>query len=104
MSFPFTDDSSMKLRPALVVSGNRFNNGEDVIVVPMSSTPHADDSFAYPIRHDNTHFRETGLRRTSYVKWTKVLIISKNQAQRRLGHLSAAILAEVRSKIQTIFQ
>ncbi|HOO18338.1 MAG TPA: type II toxin-antitoxin system PemK/MazF family toxin [Phycisphaerae bacterium] len=37
MVFPFTDTTGGKLRPALVVSGPKFNQDEDFTAVPISS-------------------------------------------------------------------
>lgn len=104
LNYPFTDDSAAKVRPALVVSADQFNQGEDIIVVPISSAPDPGDPYAYPILDEDAHFKDTGLRQTSCVKWTKPLTISKKLARRHLGHLVAALLSEIRMKIQTIFQ
>lgn len=35
VNFPFTDGSSTKLRPVLLVSSDKFNVGGDVVVVPI---------------------------------------------------------------------
>ena len=104
LNYPFTDDSSAKVRPALVVSADQFNRGEDVVIVPISSVPQHGDEYAHPIENTAAHFRETGLRQSSFVKWTKPLTVSRGLLQRRLGRLPEAPLAEIRTKIQTLFQ
>jgi len=104
LNYPFTDDSAAKVRPALVVSADQFNQGEDVVVVPISSAPNLNDPYIYPILDKDAHFKDTGLRQTSCVKWTKPLAISKKVALRRLGYFATAHLSEIRTRIQTIFQ
>jgi hypothetical protein len=69
--YPFTDDSDAKLRPALIVSGDNFNDGEDRIVLPISSSPKSDGQYAVAIRAAHPDFKRTGLRTESFIKWTK---------------------------------
>ncbi len=104
VDFPFTDDSGSKVRPILVVSADYYNQGDDIVVVPISSAPDPHDPFTFPIDSGAAWFRATGLRLSSSVKWTKPLTISHRVVQRRLGNLASRPLAEVQSKVQGIFQ
>jgi mRNA interferase MazF len=92
--FPFTDGSAAKLRPILIVSGDQFNSREDVVVLPISSSP--DDADPYCVYLDNAspHFRQSGLRFSSAIKCTKPMTIAKSVITRRLGRLHEAILQE----------
>lgn len=103
LNYPFTDASGSKLRPALVVSAARFNSGEDIVVVPISSQPQRDLTHAFPIADTATWFRSTGLRRSSFIKWTKPFTISKRLAARRLGALPAEILTRIHQNLRELF-
>ncbi len=104
VDYPFTDNSGSKIRPILVVSADQYNRGDDLIVVPISSAPEPDDPHAFQLQAGAPSFKQTGLRQTSSVKWTKPLTISRQVVQRRLGHLAPKALAEIQSKIQALFQ
>ena len=103
VQYPFTDKSGSKVRPVLVVSAARFNRGDDIVVVPLSSQHHENLDYALPIPNSEDWFPQTGLRRTSYVKWTKPITLSKSVALRSLGQLPSAALCEVHSKLRGIF-
>ncbi|MGH7140531.1 MAG: type II toxin-antitoxin system PemK/MazF family toxin, partial [Pirellulales bacterium] len=49
VNFPFTDGSSTKLRPVLLVSADKFNVDGDAVVLPISSQVFAGDPFAYQL-------------------------------------------------------
>ncbi len=101
--YPFTDGSAVKLRPVLVVSSDKFNAGNDVVVLPISSQPDSSDRFSYYIDLSLPQFAGTGLRHSSAVKWTKPLAISSAVIQRRLGRLDSKCLEEVRAKLRSVF-
>ena len=103
-NYRYTDDSSSKVRPVLVVSADDYNRGDDVVVVPISSAPNSRDRFTFPIDSASAPFEATGLRQTSSVKWTKPHTISRRVIRRRLGHLPSGPLSEIQSRIQGLFQ
>ena len=70
--FPFTDGTSAKVRPVLVVSKDEFNTGDDVVVVPISSKPLQDDQYSVFIDSSSPCFPATGLQISSVVKYTKL--------------------------------
>ena len=94
--YPFTDQSTQKLRPVVVISRSEFNQQDDVVVLPISSSPSSasrKDVVAVPDSHSD--FVATGLRCTSFVKWTKPLSLHKGVFIRRLGKLPDGIMSEV---------
>jgi mRNA interferase MazF len=103
LEYPFTDTAGSKLRPALVVSGNAFNQGDDVVVVPISSVESGDPRYAFPLRDVDPFFGATGLRASSFVKWTKPITISRRVVKRKLGVLAAPVLAQVQANIGAMF-
>ncbi len=102
--YPFIDQTAAKLRPALVVSADKFNGSADVVIVPISSTPDRADPHAEYLDDTETWFSGTGLRRSSSVKWTKPLTVAKTVIQRRLGVLPDAQLRSVIANLKTLFE
>ena len=103
LDYPFTDSTGSKVRPALVVSNDEYNRGDDV-VVPISSAPDPNDTHALYLTQSDSHFQATGLRQDSSVKWTKPSTLAKAIIRRQLGDLSTPLLAAVQSRIRGLFQ
>jgi len=101
--YPFTDGTAAKLRPVLIVSLDEYNTGEDLVVLPISSRPTADDPQSVYIGSSSSSFSMTGLRQSSSVKWTKPLTISKAVITRRLGSLDPNSLLIVQEKLSGMF-
>lgn len=101
--YPFTDASGTKLRPVIVVSAAKFNAGNDLVVLPISSSPEPDDDFSVYIGRDSPYFKPSGLRYASAIKWTKPLSIAKSVLTRRLGYVPEPLLTDVRDKLRTMF-
>ncbi len=104
VAYPFTDLHGSKFRPALVVSADAYNQGDDFVVVPISSAPEPDDPYSFHIPTTASFFDNTGLRQASSVKWTKPLTISRRVVQRLLGTLTSAPLSEIQFKMQSLFE
>jgi mRNA interferase MazF len=103
VSYPFTDATGAKIRPVLVVSTDVFNNGDDVVLVPISSAPAATDPYVFPIHDTDPFFAVSGLKRSSAIKWTKPLTVSRSVVRSRLGSLPAEQLAIVHTKLRSLF-
>ena len=91
--FPFTDLSSTKVRPVVVLAVF----GEDVVVVGVfSRVP------ARPLRETwvlieegERNFAQTGLAKTSVVKAEKLAIVHCSVLQRRLGYVPPALMSSI---------
>ena len=100
--FPFTDGSSSKVRPVLVVSSDIFNVGEDVVFVPISKGPDPDSPHAVFIDDKSPGFAQTGLKWASSVKWTKPMTIAKKVIKKRLGTIAPDLLADTLKHLQSL--
>jgi mRNA interferase MazF len=80
--FPFSDLSSSKLRPALVVAPA---GGSDWILCQITSKPYSDAS---AVALTATSFTQGGLSRDSYVRPAKLFTASEAIVVRSVGHLS----------------
>ncbi len=96
--FPFTDLSSKKVRPALIISPNPQQ--EDVILVFISSviSPYP-SRFDYLLEEKNPAFLATGLKVPSVFKMRKILTLSRTQILRYLGHTIPSLQLEIDKRI-----
>lgn len=101
--YPFTDGTSAKVRPALVVSRLELNQGEDVVVVPISSRVREDDQFGYALQDTEGYFPGTKLKVSSTVKWSKPMTIGRSVIIRKLGVIPAEVLEDILQKIRNSF-
>ena len=100
--FPFTDATSSKLRPILIVSLFEHNAGEDVVAIPISSSPDENAPFSIFVGEDN--YSKASLKYPSAIKWNKPATISKLVIKKKLGVLPKEILDDVIEKLVSVFQ
>ena len=100
--FPFTDFSTFKQRPALIISSNAFNRSrEDVILVALTSqTESASKGGNYHIK--GAEQKRSGLLREGVVLVGKVVTIDQRLIRNRLGSLSPKTLVEISKRISKI--
>lgn len=96
--FPFTDLSSSKLRPALVLAP--CNKYEDVILAFISSVVEETDDTDYVLKEDDKDFPETGLKRTSVFKMAKLATLSKDLISGEIGFVSARLQEKLDKKLE----
>jgi len=97
--FPFTNFEQAKLRPALIVSSNTFNRGDDLILAAISSQKSV-HAFASDIEQKD--LMKGILHKKSYIKCGYLLSVEKKLILRVVGILSSKKLKDVRKKILTI--
>lgn len=99
VSFPFTDFSSDKRRPALVVSPDYFNTGHDVVIAfvtsQLSSLPRLTD---YHLQH----WQEAGLPKPSMVRM-KFATVDKSIIVKKLGKLNSGDRDALQEILVTFF-
>ncbi|MGA7879032.1 MAG: type II toxin-antitoxin system PemK/MazF family toxin [Desulfoferrobacter sp.] len=91
--FPFTDLTTTKLRPALVLAVH----GEDVIVMGIfSRIPDATLRKTWLLVEDShAGFAVTGLKKTSLLKGEKIAVVHESVFQKRLGNMPADIMEHI---------
>jgi len=85
VAWPFTDLTTAKVRPAIVVSSDDFNRGDDRILVAVSSNMSRWTSWDVPVRPSDAAFARTGLHVASSIQCGKLLTVSRSIIKRRLG-------------------
>ena len=91
---PFTDLSSQKRRPVIVISNDTHNRrNPDVVVVAMTSRPHA-DAFSFQIR--SSDLVEGALNRPGTVRVDKIYTLAKAIIVKRFGKVSPEVVDRIR--------
>ncbi len=85
--FPFTDLSTTKQRPALIISSDQFNNNhKDVIVMAISSQiPSQIPEDEYLL--SSSELKISGLPRKSIIKLGKVVALNQSLIIKKLGKI-----------------
>ncbi len=91
--FPFSDLSTSKLRPALVLA---HAGREDWLCLQITSRPYA-DSFAIELADGD--FSWGSLARTSFIRPGKLFTAHQDLFQRVAGHIKDEKLEQVRNRV-----
>ena len=98
--FPFTDLSAQRQRPALVLSGDRFHqSGQDVIIAAITSQQ-ASMFTDYPLQD----WQSAGLLGPSVVRVGKLLTLHRALVRRKLGALALSDLHEVEKRLVQLLE
>jgi len=93
--FPFTDLSTEKLRPAVIVYVDPQKTDFIIAFISSAVSPGELSETDYLLRQDNTDFAQTGLKKASTFRMSKLLTIERSKIIRRLGRVSPAIQKEL---------
>ena len=93
VSFPFSDLSASKVRPALIVASSGRG---DWVCVQITSNPYSDSS-AIELRDGD--FKSGSLKRVSYVRPGKLFTAHQSLFQRSVGKIKKTKLHEVHASI-----
>lgn len=97
--FPFTDQTTAKKRPAVVISSNIYHQKHpDLILMPITSQLRLTTMFG---EVTVTYWQEAGLLKPSIVK-PIVATVEKRLVLRKLGRLQEADLQALRDAVETI--
>jgi len=97
---PFTDLTTQKRRPVIVVSSNEYNRTmADIVVVAMTSNP-AGNPYTFTITSADL---DTGmLNRPGQVRVDKIYTLSQSILVRTIGKVKPAILDRIRAMMQDL--
>ena len=98
--FPFTDLTSTKIRPALIVSND---NSSDVIVAFITSKSKKLVKTDYVIGQSDVDFKETGLKTDSVIVLNKMATINKKIILGELGCCSVKLLKKIKPVFEGVF-
>ncbi len=96
--FPFTDLSSTKVRPAVIVSNKLA--GDDVVIVFISSGVSRNrDKYSIIIKKDDSN----NLKLDSLIKISKIATVDKKIILGEIGELKKSYQAEIDRKLKELF-
>ena len=94
--FPFTDLTSVKTRPALVVG--KPGGGKDIIVAAITSKK---SKFAVEI--DDEDLASGALPVKSYVMCGKIVTLEKSIVRKKVANLKSGVLKKILTKVRSQF-
>jgi mRNA-degrading endonuclease toxin of MazEF toxin-antitoxin module len=99
---PFTDLSSQKRRPVIVVSNDTYNRSSpDVVVVAMTSNP-AKTPFSFEITAND--LVEGSLNRPGMVRVDKIYTLAQSIVVKKFGKISPQVVQRIRRTLDTVTQ
>lgn len=100
--FPFTDLSTVKQRPAMIISSASFNNSHgDVIAIAITSQiPKAIAEEDYLLSQEEMELAR--LPKPSIIKTAKIVTINKVLIRKRLGSLPATTIDKIKTQLQNL--
>jgi mRNA interferase MazF len=97
VKFPYTDLSGSKVRPAVIVTAEKYLiQFEDVLCAFISSVlpdPVLPSDIIIPSTHPE--FRRTGLKRSSVLRTHKLVLLNRELVYSKLGDLSPALTKQM---------
>jgi mRNA interferase MazF len=97
---PFTDLSSQKRRPVIVVSNNAYNQKTtDMVVVAMTSNP-VETDYSFTITSDD--LEKGTLNHPGKVRVDKIYAISKSIVVKKFGRVNGKVMERIRSELQSL--
>ncbi len=101
--FPFTDLTSTKVRPALIVSKTDPKTKDLVLVFITSRTHEQRQRGRLLLEAKNKHFKQTGLKVDSLIRFDKLATLSKSVILGELGVLHKDLLKKAKPRFQEVF-
>jgi mRNA interferase MazF len=96
INFPFTDGTSAKKRPALVL----LDSGDSDLLLARITTQSSDSPFDCEL----AHWIQAGLKAPSFVRLHKLATLEKKLVQKQLGFLTPTDLQRVLEVFQKVNQ
>jgi mRNA interferase MazF len=101
--FPFTDLSSIKQRPALVVSSDALNAASDDVLVAAITSQIAPTLTADEFMIPPGDLAPCGLPKPSVVRLTKLAALHRQLVVKRIGSMPAPTLVRILAQIRQLF-
>jgi mRNA interferase MazF len=95
--FPFTDLTAAKIRPALVVSGDAFNTGRNVLLVAISTKQGLPD-FSIPITSSDLVSGE--LKKQSFFRLQNFFSFEKRLIIKSVARITTGKQKEIEARLQ----
>lgn len=98
VNFPFSDLSSNKVRPVLIISNNNFNKfSEDFLGVPLTSVL---KNVPYSLNINQNDMVKGNLIVKSRIRVDKITAIKKNIIKMRIGVVDSRLVEKVKEEFK----
>lgn len=95
--FPFSDLSSIKQRPVLILSNDEYNaKGEDIVTCGITSNL---GNAEHSVLIDNTLLAKGRLPKKSRIKVDKLFTLEKRLVRERIARLQDSVLKRVKEEL-----
>lgn len=101
--FPFTDLTSTKVRPALVLSRADAQSTDVILCFITSQLQERGKRGRFLIENTNKHFKASGLKVDSLLRFDKLATLSKKLVLGELGVLHKDILKKAKKEFEDVF-
>lgn len=95
---PFNSFSGSKIRPALIVSNDHFNNGMDIILAAISTK---ENGYSYSL--DQKDLLIGRLHQKSYIKFSNIFSFEKKHVIRNICSLKKDVTKDIIEKLISNF-
>lgn len=97
---PFTDLSSQKRRPVIIVSNDAYNGkSTDIVVVAMTSNP---VSVEYSFAITSADLKNGTLNRPSKIRVDKIYTLSQSIVVKTFGQVNSVVLERIRETLKDL--
>ena len=101
ISFPFTNQSGSKVRPALIISNNEFNShSNNCLIIPMTTIL---KNVKYSFEINQKDLVKGKLIKKSRIRIDKINSIQKNLIKMKIGTVSNIVFNRIKKEINSIF-
>jgi mRNA interferase MazF len=101
--FPFTDLSSAKQRPALVVSSDALNSTSDDVLVAAITSQIPVNLTAEEFMNPSGDLAACGLPKPSIVRLAKLAALHRQLVVKRIGSMPEPVLRRILEQIRQLF-
>lgn len=99
---PFSDLTSSKKRPVLVLSNSKYNKGtEDILVAAITSNLEEKE---YAVMITNEDMKEGSLKVDSCIRTDKIYTLSKFIVIKKFGSIRIDIINQTKVKLQDLLE
>lgn len=99
--FPFSDLSSSKRRPVLIVSNDRYNASHNEVVVCVITSNLFSDEYSLPLSNNDLEYGMLPV--SSVVRIHKLFTVDKNLILRKFSLVRSSLFGRVRESLTLLF-
>jgi mRNA interferase MazF len=105
LSYPFTDLSGAKVRPAVVISPTTYNqSNQDAVFVLITTNTARRSLYDLIIQQTHLEFQLTGLRYDSAVRTDKIFALNQKLVVKTIGRIGVTLQKEIEKQLRAFLE